>query len=84
MIPATEGAITWMVPEGAKPVHVEIDLVAQQVLIWLVIDDVDAAKVKRRFRIYETGEEIDPHAAYIGTVKSQKLVLHIFEEAIAL
>ena len=72
-----------VMPEGAEIIHAAEQ--HGQFSFWAIIDSA-ALKVKRRFRIYGTGEWLNSKSnlKYIGTGQFErgKLVFHLFEEVL--
>jgi hypothetical protein len=68
---------TWM-PQGARPIHADIDSDAGQVTVWAVVDPA-ATLVKRRFILRGTGHPLPDVGAHVATVKDGPFVWHIFD-----
>ena len=66
------------VPEDAQFMHV--DYQGAELMVWALVS-VEVSLVQRKIIVVGTGFEItDPHLkSYIGTVRRNGLVLHVFE-----
>jgi hypothetical protein len=58
-----------------------VDHVSMQssVLTLWSLGDLNCAKIKRRFRIVETGQSTEPTGNYLGSVHERVFVWHVFE-----
>jgi hypothetical protein len=69
-------------PIGAKVLKVEVQ--KQQTCLWALVDPKEKTTEMRRFKVYETGQEMpdDPYE-YLGTIfflLDNSLVYHVFED----
>ncbi len=64
------------IPQGAKFLRVAFQNDVYQ--MWYLIND-GAVPVDKKFRLYGTGQDIEPGAEYLFTYDSGPFVLHLFE-----
>ena len=66
-------------PQGAELLVVGVQG-GRELVVWAAVD-TEAPKVRRRFRTYATGEELEGGAeTYIGSVFVGLLVFHVFDQ----
>lgn len=69
-----------MLPEGAQVLSVAF--YAESLQLWVLVNARESSKVKRKFRVIPTGDEIsmDRMPRFIGTARqSTGVVCHVFE-----
>lgn len=63
-------------PVGAEIVHVAIQ--PTQIMLWAIVDS-KAEKVRRRFYVIATDQQIPRRCSYVGTVHHDGYVWHVME-----
>lgn len=75
-IPGAGFQFSQHLPEGAQFLRVAMQNDTQQ--MWFLIPD-GAKPVERKFRLYGTGQDVQPGAKWLYTYDNGPFVLHLFE-----
>jgi hypothetical protein len=65
-------------PFGAIFRHIDIDPDRKGPALWFQVDP-DRARETRTFAVFATGEQVPVDFEYVGTVKDDRYIWHIFE-----
>lgn len=76
--PLEQSDTTLMLPQGAQPIHVDVQ--EGQPTLWVLLD-TDEPMEPRRFETYQTGMGMPTHAnhAHVGTFAYKGSTFHVFE-----
>lgn len=77
--PVSRASITRIdIPFDAKIALVGLDPATGGVAIWVQLEKT-AEKETRRFRVYGTGQDIEPDDRHVGSVIDRDFVWHVYE-----